>query len=214
MRRRHLLPVAAVLLPACQPPAADDYLERGLVEERVAQASDPLPSPDADGAVWAPSAEAGRLLYGIPGETPLLAVACDRTKERPMLAFTRFSPADRDAQAMLSLVGNFHVARIPVDAVESGRASLWQGSIEADSPDLEALTGQREVEATIPGAGSLLLQPGPRIRDLVNGCRPVAGPDAEEAERDSPRDEAQDEGPSAVPPAGSRPADSPPAGRE
>ncbi|WP_155806024.1 hypothetical protein [Erythrobacter litoralis] len=182
---------------ACQPPAADDYLERGLVEETVPEASEPLPSPDASDALWAPSDQAERLLYGVPGETPFLAVACDRSGGEPVLVFTRFTPADRNAQAMMSLVGNFHVARFPVDATDTGRAWLWQGSIAADSPDLNTLTGQRDVEATIPGAGSVMLKASPRIRELVNACRPSVAPDAEEAERDLPDDEPPEDQPRA-----------------
>lgn len=168
---RHPLPITLLALSACQPPAADDYLERGLVEETVPNASAPLSSPDAEGALWAPSQEAGRLLYGIPGKTPFLAMQCDTSADAPMLAFTRFAPADRDAKAMMSLVGNFHAVRFPVDATSNGRAWLWRGSINADHPELEALTGRRAAEATVPGAGSVMLNPSPLARDLINACR-------------------------------------------
>ncbi|MHA6333024.1 hypothetical protein ACXYL9_05010 [Qipengyuania sp. CAU 1752] len=174
--RSGVLILPALALAACQPPAADDYLERGFVEEDVPEASQPLDSPEAKDAIWAPSDQIERLLYGVPGETPMMAVQCERETAKPRLVFTRFVRADREAQAMMSLVGNFHAERFPVDAVYNGRAWLWQGSVPADSPDLEALTGRREVEAVIPGAGAVMLKPNPLVRDLVNACRATDEP--------------------------------------
>lgn len=164
-----------ILLAACQPPAADDYLERGLAKDALPQASDPIPSPDTTDAIWAPAKQRGRLLFGVPGQTPLLAMQCEGLGEglgeTAKLTFTRFVRADREAQAMMALVGNFHALRLPVDSTWNGRAWLWQGSVAASNPDLEALTGTREVEATVPGAGSVVMAPSPLTRDLVYACR-------------------------------------------
>ncbi|MDC0887247.1 hypothetical protein OAS19_05605 [Altererythrobacter sp.] len=176
--------VAAFSMTACQPPATDDYVERMALDDTQPPASLPLPSPDTEGAIWAPAGTEGRLLYGIPGQTPFLAVQCDSSGSSPELRFTRFSPADRDAQAMMALVGNSHVERLPVDAIYNGRAWLWEGSARARDPDMDVLTGPRSVEATIPGAGSLILNPSPLTRDLVNACRAIGGPPPEEAERE------------------------------
>ncbi len=160
-----------ILLAACQPPAVDDYLERGLTRDDLPQASAPLSSPDTARALWAQAQQPGRLLFGVPGETPLLAMHCMGTGEEARLTFTRFVRADREAQAMMALVGNSHALRLPVDSVWNGRAWLWQGSVAADHPDLDALTGIREVEATVPGAGTLVMAPSPLTRELVVACR-------------------------------------------
>lgn len=168
-------PALLLLLAACQPPAADDYLERGLAKDDLPQASAPIPSPDTTDAIWAPAQEQRRLLFGVPGETPLLAMQCESlgegTGETAKLTFTRFVRADREAQAMMALVGNFHALRLPVDSTWNGRAWLWQGSVAASHPDLEALTGTREVEVTVPGAGTLVMAPSPLTRELVDACR-------------------------------------------
>lgn len=169
-------PALLLLLAACQPPAADDYLERGLAKDSLPQASDPLPSPDTTGAIWAPAQEEGRLLYGVPGQTPFLAMQCEGTGEKARLTFTRFVRADREAQAMMALVGNFHALRLPVDSTWNGRAWLWQGEVSASDPELEVLTGPREVEATVPGAGTVVLNPSPLTRELVDSCRGETGP--------------------------------------
>jgi hypothetical protein len=170
-----IAPALLLMLAACQPPAADDYLERGLAKDDLPQASAPIPSPDTTGAIWAPAREPHRLLFGVPGKTPLLAMQCEGlgegTGEKAKLVFTRIERADREAQAMMALVGNFHALRLPVDSTWNGRAWLWQGSVPASHPDLEALTGTREVEATVPGAGTLVMAPSPLTRELVDACR-------------------------------------------
>jgi hypothetical protein len=166
-----IAPALLLMLAACQPPAADDYLERGLARDDLPQASAPIPSPDTTLAIWAPAREPRRLLFGVPGETPLLAMQCEGSGEKARLTLTRFVRADREAQAMMALIGNFHALRLPVDATWNGRAWLWQGSVPASHPDLEALTGTREVEATVPGAGTLVMAPSPLTRELVDACR-------------------------------------------
>jgi hypothetical protein len=156
------------LLAACKPPAADGYVERVDLTQAGSFASEPLPSPDTTGAVWAASEKPGRILFGLPGKPPLVALACSGTS----IELTRFAPADPEAQAFAALVGNSHVVRIPVDAVPSGRASIWRGSVTAENPGLEALTGTEPVELTIPGAGTVVLTASPLPGALVTQCRP------------------------------------------
>lgn len=101
----------------------------------------------------------------------MLAMECNGSGAKTMIAFTRFVRADRDAQAMMALVGNSHALRLEVDATRNGAAWLWHGDVEASHPDLEALTGTREVEATVPGAGTLAMRPSPLTRELIDACR-------------------------------------------
>lgn len=161
----------ALLVVACKPPATEEYSGRELPEQREAP-SEPLDSPDTSGAIWAPSEQDGRIIYGKPGERPLFALACLESEAGNTIEFTRYARADAGAKAMLSLIGNRHVARYKIDAVERGEAWLWQGSISAEDPGLDALTGQGEVEATVPGAGSLILNPSRLPGMLVTRCRP------------------------------------------
>ena len=166
-----LLAIAA--LAACKPPATDADMARG--DAPVAEArgpSDPLPSPDVEGAIWAPSKRPLRILYGKPGEAPLMALACvSEQGQAPQLLITRFAPADEGAGAYLALIGNSHVARIPVDSVEVDGAHIWQGSMSLEDPDIEVLTGRREIGATLPGAGRLVLNPGEGPVRLIEECR-------------------------------------------
>lgn len=174
MRAAALL--ALVLLPACNPPAADEYVARIDVAGRDAQSA-PIPSPDTEGAVWAPSAaNPQRLVYGKPGERVLFALECVDGDGGPVLTYTRFAHADAHAKAILALIGNGHVARLKIDATRFGNQWLWQGSEPAASLNFEGLTGGRQVEATVPGAGSLILNPSPLPGELILRCRSLAPP--------------------------------------
>jgi len=167
-----------IALAGCQEEKAEPYVERVPLEDAQQFAGEPLPSPSVDGAIWATVDPGKRLLYGKPGETPMLALACTQPEDsdRPALTFTRFVKADAKAKALMALVGNFHVARIPVDATFNGRAWVWEGSVDPADSDLEVLTGSREVELTIPGAGSLVWLPSTLPGDLVASCRSGNGP--------------------------------------
>ena len=185
MRAAALLPLA--LLAACNPPAAEDYVARIGVAGRDAPSA-PISSPDTEGAIWAPSpANRLRLLYGKPGERVLFALECVQGPLEPMLDYTRFAAADPHAKAILALIGNGHVSRPNIDAVRNGDRWLWRGRAPATSPVFEGLTGGRQVEATVPGAGSLILNPSPLPGELLRRCRaltptppaaPASGPAA------------------------------------
>lgn len=175
MRRAAL---ASLLLPlaACNPPAADDYVARIGVAGRQAPSA-PIASPDTQGAVWAQSAaDPQRLVYGKPGERVLFALDCLDQGAGPLLRYTRFAAADPHAKAVLALIGNGHVSRLKIDATRAGDTWLWQGSESAASVNFDGLTGGRQVEATVPGAGSLILNPSALPGQLILGCRLLAQP--------------------------------------
>lgn len=176
MRSAALLPLA--MLVACNPPAAEDYVARVGVNGRDAP-SPPILTPDTTGAGWAPSpADPRRLLYGKPGQRVLFALECGESPAGPIITYTRFAAADPHAKAILALVGNGHVSRLKIDAARDGTGWLWRGSEPATSTNFEGLTGGRQVEATVPGAGSLILNPSRLPGDLILRCRALAVPAA------------------------------------
>lgn len=169
-----VLCVAAV--SACKPPPTDADLERDLPQAAPTYASDPLPSPDTQGAVWALSAkQSDTIIYGIPGSPAIMALACldggSDTGDLPRFRITRMSPADEGAGALLALVGNGHIGRVPVDAVEVAGATIWQGDVLAADNALEPLAGPRQLTATIPGAGMVTLNPSALPMKLLDDCR-------------------------------------------
>lgn len=177
MKRLAALLVLAPLA-ACNPPAADEYVARVGVEGRAAP-SPPNPSPDVEGAIWAAApGKPMRLLYGKPGQAPLFALECGRREGVPVFTYTRFAAADPYAKAVLALIGNGHVSRLNIDATRSGDGWLWQGVEPAVSPKFEGFTGGRQVEATVAGAGSLILNPSRMPGELILACRALAVPAA------------------------------------
>ena len=166
MFTRSILVLAIASLAACKPPPTDADMLRDVEMENFASA--PLPSPDATGAVWAVSQRTdGRLIYGVPSEPALMALEC----LGPSLRITRNSPADEGAGAMLALVGNGHIGRLPVDATLEGGRYFWVGEEPAASEVWEPLAGPRELIATVPGAGTVELHPSPLPGALIEACR-------------------------------------------
>lgn len=174
--RRTLVILGILFASACKPPASDGYVERSRIGGERSGPSAPAPSPDSEGALWAPATKPGRLIYGKPGERPLMALECETSQGIPLVAYTRFAKADARAKAILALIGNGHVSRLKIDAVEQNGAWLWKGAVAASDPGLDVLTGTREVEATVPGAGSLILNPSSLPGALVESCRAMAAP--------------------------------------
>jgi len=159
-----------VALAACKPPPTDETLARTAPEAEKSFASTPVPSPETDGAIWAPSERVEqRIVYGIPGEPALIALACDESDGT--LSVTRFSPADEEAQAMLALVGNGHVGRLPVDQAEADGRRVWKGTHDPASEEWEPLAGPRRLIATLPGAGTVEINPSPLPMELIERCR-------------------------------------------
>jgi hypothetical protein len=168
--------VAALLiaLAGCKPPATDGYQERVDLAQAGRFASAPIISPDTDDAVWAKSRSPRRIVYGLPGEAPQVALECTGSGAEAAIRLTRFAPADAEAKALAALIGNGHIARLPVAAFWNGQAWIWQGEVPVIDPRLEALTGMRNVELTIPGAGSVAINPDHQPARLVTECRALA----------------------------------------
>ncbi|TRD12151.1 hypothetical protein FGU71_09965 [Erythrobacter insulae] len=165
-----LAPVA--LVSACKPPPTDAGLDREIPVAAPTFASDPLPSPDTEQAVWAPSTEARRIIYGVPGEPAMLALACvERDGQSEALRITRISPADEGATALLALIGNGAIGRIEVDATKQGNRFVWQGELSAADTKWEPLNGPRQATVTVPGAGMVTLNASRLPEDLLQECR-------------------------------------------
>jgi len=181
---------AVALIAACKPPPTDADMLRDMPEAAPIFASEPLPSPETEGAVWALSSRTdGRLIYGVPGEAALLALDCD-TNGTPMIQITRISPADEGAGALLALVGNGHIGRVKIDATKVNDQFFWVGEAYAEDELWEPLTGPRELIATVPGAGMVTLNPSAFPGQLITSCRAGEILDAQalaqEAEPDVP----------------------------
>ncbi len=158
-------------LAACQRPAGENYTERAPDMPHRTAPSAPLDSPDTTGAIWSRAKSGERLLYGRPGKSPLIALACTRGDATNRVKITRFVAADPEAGAIMVLIGNGHRARLPTASVWNGRGWLWEASYPAALPDLDVFTGRRGIDLTLPGAGKVVLNPSALPGQLVERCR-------------------------------------------
>jgi hypothetical protein len=159
-------------LAGCRPPPTDSAAARVSLIAPAGGPSEPIASPDVTGAVWAATSNPLRLVYGIPGQPVLLALEClDPKGPEARLTITRHAPADPGASAILALIGNGSIARIPVDAASLKGQRVWTGEAPALTPDWDALKPEREATVTVPGAGLLKLNPSPLPMALVEACR-------------------------------------------
>ena len=165
---------AALALPACKPPPTDAAIARAVILPDAPGPSTPLTSPDTTDAIWAESATPLRLVYGVPGQPVLLAIAClNPGAADARIRITRHAPADSGAGALLALIGNGRIGRFAVDATPHGNRLLWQGDVSALAPGWDAFDGEREATVTVPGAGLVRLNPSPLPSTLVEACRGI-----------------------------------------
>jgi hypothetical protein len=165
-----------VALAACRPPASDRYVQRIELGADTDRPRVEAVSPDVEGAIWAFSGGPERIVFGKPGKPPYLALACTGAGKTRAVEVTRFAETDPHAKGMMALIGNGHVERLKIDAKWNGRGWLWQGRYRPNDTRLDALTGVRKLEMTIPGAGSLKLEGDARPGELIELCRRLAAP--------------------------------------
>ncbi len=169
------------MLAACRPPASDGYVQRielgaGNDRPRVLETS-----PDVDGAIWASGGGPERIVFGKPGAPPYFALACTGSAGDRAVEITRFAATDARAKGMVALIGNGHAERLKIDAKWNGRGWLWHGRYRPDDTRLDALTGTRKLEVTIPGAGTLALEGSTRPGELVQLCRRLSAPEVSDS---------------------------------
>ena len=171
---KRFIGILLIALAACRPPASDRYVERIALDEGRDGPTVMMTSPDTTQAIWTVGGSPERIVFGVPGQAPLLAIEC--ADAGAMLKVTRFAQTDPRAKGMMALIGNGHVERLKIDAEYNGRGWLWRGRYLPADTRLEAFTGTRKLELTIPGAGTLKLLPSPLPRELIDGCRRLGAP--------------------------------------
>lgn len=161
-----------LLLAACGDGAdAPVQAQRISLEEARAKVAEPLLSPDTEGASWTVTANAQAIEFGQLGAEPFLTLACDVREAPATLTIIRHVPARPGQKALFPVIGNGMISRFKVDAALRTGEWHWEGTVRASDPLLDVFTGPRELQATLPGGGSLMIA-GSRIPgEFINWCR-------------------------------------------
>ena len=195
------LTMLAVLtfLAACQGEQEPVEAQRFSLDAARHVPTKPVSSPDTEGAAWSVTSDAQAIEFGRPGALPLLTLACDLKKVPVQFRIVRHVTAQPGEKALLPVIGNGTISRFKVDAALAGSEWRWEGSLPPSDPSLDVFTGPRELEATLPGGGTLLIE-GSRIPgEFVNWCR--AGGKVQRVEAAEDADAGKAKQPSPAPPA-------------
>lgn len=159
------------LLSACGQEDAPVKVQRFELDEARNVAGEMVTSPDTTDSLWSVSDNGQAVAFGKPGAPPLLTLEC-RLKENPaQLAIVRHVPSRPGLSALFPVIGNGTISRFSLDAKLSGSEWRWEGALPASDPLNDVFTGTRELEATLPGGGSLLIGPSRIPGEFVNWCR-------------------------------------------
>lgn len=192
-----LLPL---LLAACgQSEQAPVQAQRFSLDAARHVPAAPTRSPDTKGDAWSVSGSGQAIDFGPPGGAPLLTLACELRQPPARLRIVRHVQAGPGQKALFPVMGNGTISRFKLDAALHDGEWRWEGALPAGDPLLDVFTGPRELEATLPGGGTLLID-GSRIPgEFVNWCR--AGGRVQRAEAAEQAEAGEEEKASGPPPA-------------
>lgn len=159
------------VLAACERVPEPVDAQRISLEEARGDIREPLASPETSEATWTVSGNGQSIGFGNTGQAPFLSLACRVRDNPPTITVIRHAPARPGEKALFPVIGNGIIARFKVDALLRDNEWRWEGTLPADDALLEVFTGARQIEATLPGAGTLLIG-GSRIPgEFIAWCR-------------------------------------------
>ncbi|MBO9518813.1 MAG: hypothetical protein J7493_12165 [Porphyrobacter sp.] len=160
-----------VILSACGGDAdTPEGAKRISLDTARQQPSEPLPSPDLKDAGWTVSENGQAISFGRSG-APMLSLVCNLKATPARLTVIRHVGTRPGEKALFPVIGNGTISRFKADATLHQGEWRWEAALEASDPQLDVFTGTHELEATVPGGGTLKMA-GSRIpREFVNWCR-------------------------------------------
>ncbi|MGC1269711.1 MAG: hypothetical protein WA842_03840 [Croceibacterium sp.] len=159
------------MLSACGQDEAPVQVERFSLDAARHVAGPPMTSPDTADAAWTVSKDGQAVHFGKAGAPPLMTLACKLKEQPAQLVVIRHVPARPGLKAMFPVIGSGRISRFKVDATLSGSEWRWQGALPAADELNDVFTGMTELEATLPGGGSLIMAPSRIPGEFVTWCR-------------------------------------------
>ena len=171
MARLPLIVATLLSLVACDRAEEPVDPQRISLDAARGEAREPLASPDTDDARWTVAPDGQAVAFGNAGERPFLSLACRVKDDPPTIRVIRHAEARPGEKALFPVLGNGTISRFKADAALEDGEWRWQATVPADDALLEVFTGAREIEATLPGAGSLIIS-GSRVPgEFIAWCR-------------------------------------------
>ena len=171
MARLPLIVATLLSLVACDRAEEPVDPQRISLDAARGEAREPLASPDTDDARWTVAPDGQAVAFGNAGERPFLSLACRVKDDPPTIRVIRHAEARPGEKALFPVIGNGTISRFKADAALEDDEWRWQAVVPADDALLEVFTGAREIEATLPGAGSLIIS-GSRVPgEFIAWCR-------------------------------------------
>lgn len=159
-----------VTLAACGREPQVQRIELSESENAAALALNPL--PNSFGARWHVANDGKGLELARPGGQPFLTLHCTLAQGiAPQLTVIRHAQSAPGAKALFAVLGNGVISRMKLDAKLVRGGWHWEGTYPADAPELDAFTGKRDIEATLPGAGTLRIGGSALPREFIGWCR-------------------------------------------
>ncbi len=132
-----------------------EQAQRIALDKVPSHGEEPLPSPDTTGASWTASANGHALDFDKPGERPFLTLACNPATDPPQITIIRHVRSHAGEKALFPVIGHGRISRFKVDAAHVDGEWRWQGTLPADDPQLEVFDTTHDLEATLPGGGTV-----------------------------------------------------------
>ena len=171
MARLPLIVATLLSLVACDRAEEPVDPQRISLDAARGEAREPVASPDTDDARWTVAPDGQAVAFGNAGERPFLSLACRVKDDPPTIRVIRHAEARPGEKALFPVIGNGTISRFKADAALEDDEWRWQAVVPADDALLEVFTGAREIEATLPGAGSLIIS-GTRVPgEFIAWCR-------------------------------------------
>ena len=172
-RSRQALAIVAssLALAACHREQAPVEGQRISLSEVHSESEEPLPSPDTKGASWTVAQTGQAIDFAKPGERPFVSLTCSVKAGQPQITVIRHAPARPGEKALFPVIGNRIISRFEVDAALIDNEWRWQGTLPADDPLLEVFEGPRELQATLPGGGTVKIAGSGVPGQFLTWCR-------------------------------------------
>ena len=171
MARLPLIVATLLSLVACDRAEEPVDPQRISLDAARGEAREPLASPDTDDARWTVARDGQAVAFGNAGERPFLSLACRVKDDPPTIRVIRHAEARPGEKALFPVIGNGTISRFKADAALEDDEWRWQAVVPADDALLEVFTGAREIEATLPGAGSLIISGSRFPGEFIAWCR-------------------------------------------